>query len=71
MIQKALQPLLHPAHFFEVQRDRLRDIRDFNTPNELELQFLKTFVVIVVRIWETGYKVLQWRASAMRVINIH
>ena len=53
MIQKALQPLLHLAHFFEVQHDRPRDIRNFYIPNELELQFLKTFVVIVVRIWET------------------
>jgi hypothetical protein len=58
MSQKALKPLLHPTHFFEVQRDRLRDIRNFYIPNELGLQILKTFVVVVVRIWETGYKVL-------------
>lgn len=50
MIQKALQPLLHLAHFFEVQHDRPCDIRNFYIPNELELQFLKTFVVVVVRI---------------------
>ena len=71
MIQKALQPLLHLAHFLEVQYDRPCDIRNFYVPNELELQFLKNFVVIVVRIWETGYKVPQLGASATRVINIH
>jgi hypothetical protein len=54
-----LQSLLHPAHFFQVQLDRIHDFRNRNIPDELELQSLKTLVIVVVGIWETGNKVPQ------------
>lgn len=57
--QKALQPLLHPTHFFQVQRDRIDDFRNIYIPDELELQSLKTLVVVIVGIWETGNTVRQ------------
>ncbi len=59
MGQKALQPLLHPAHFFQVQSDRIHDLRNTYIPDELELQSLETLVIVIVGIWETRYKVSQ------------
>jgi hypothetical protein len=64
MGQKALQPLLHPAHPFQVQRDRVHDFHNIYIPDELELQSSKTLVAVVVGIWETGYTVPQLRALA-------
>ncbi len=57
--QKVLQPLLHPAHFFQVQRDRIHDFRNIYIPDELELQSLKTLVIVIVGIWETENTVPQ------------
>jgi len=64
MGQKALQPLFHPMHLLEVQRDGIRDIRNLDIPDEFELQVSKTLIVTVIRIWETKtVQVRQHRAS--------
>jgi hypothetical protein len=52
MGQKALQPLFHPMHLLEVQRDGICDIRNLDIPDEFELQVSKTLIVTVIRIWE-------------------
>jgi hypothetical protein len=65
MSQNAQEFLLHPLHFFEVQRDGLRDITNLNIPDKLELQRLEAWIVVIVRSWETGYTAGQLRVTAV------